>query len=66
MKAKNVEASVYDNGNNELCVWGVSFTLPGTLYRGPDGRIPDSARTKIVKRIKKILESVDFSDIDNA
>lgn len=63
MKAQNVEASVYDKGNGELQIWGVTFTLPGTLYRGPDGKIPESDRNKITKRIKRILESVDFSDI---
>ena len=65
MKAKNVEASVYDKGNNEIEVWGVSFTLPGKLYRDTNGKIPDSARNKITRRIKRILESIDFSDVEN-
>lgn len=63
MKAQNIEASVYDKGNGELQIWGVTFTLPGTLYRDADGKIPESARNKITKRIQRILESIDFSDI---
>jgi len=65
MKPRNVDASVYENGG-ELQVWGVTFTLPGKLYRGADGKIPESARKKIIKRIVKVLESVDFSDVENA
>lgn len=60
MKLKNVEASVYDKGGGELQVWGVSFTIPGTLYRDANGKIPDSARLRIAKQIKRILEQVEF------
>lgn len=62
MKAKNIEASVYDMGNGELKVWGVSFIIPGRLYRGADGKIPESARNKILKQIKKALSEVELTD----
>ena len=60
MKLKNIDASVYDKGNGELQIWGVTFTIPGRLHRGADGRIPESARNKIIKQIKKALSEVDF------
>jgi hypothetical protein len=62
MKVKNIEGSVYDKGNGELQVWGVTFTIPGQLYRGPDGKIPESARNKIIKQVKKALAELEFSD----
>lgn len=62
MKAKNIEGSVYDTGHGELQVWGVNFTISGSLYRDASGRIPESARNRIMKRIKKILSEVEFSD----
>lgn len=62
MKLRNIEASVYDKGGGELQVWGVSFTIPGTLYRDANGRIPESARNKIIKKIKKALAEIEITD----
>lgn len=64
MKAKNIEVAVYDKGDNQLQIWGVGFTLPGTLYRDANGKIPESARNRIIKLIKKTLEQVEFLDED--
>jgi hypothetical protein len=60
MKPRNVEASVYDTGNGELQVWGVSFTIPGHLHKDASGRIAESDRNRIIKQIKKALAELDF------
>jgi hypothetical protein len=60
MKARNVSVSVIDGGE-ELHVWGVSFTIKGSLPR-QDGKVIESARRKIQKEIQRILEQVEFSD----
>jgi hypothetical protein len=60
MKVRNIEGSVYDKGNGELQLWGISFIIPGQLYRDADGKIPESARNKVVKQIKKALAELEF------
>ena len=59
-KPQNIFASVYDNMDGTLQFWGISFTIPGHLYHGADGKIPESARNKVIKQIKKALAELEF------
>jgi hypothetical protein len=60
MKARNVSASIYDGGDNTIQIWGVSFSLPGSLPR-KDGKIIEDLRRKLEKEIERAIAEAEFN-----
>jgi len=60
MRAKNVSVSFYQQGG-ELRLWGVSFTLKGSLPT-KDGKMDSAAYNKKCREIEKLIASIEFPD----
>lgn len=66
MRARDVSASITDNGDGTISVWCVSFKLKGSLKRTVDGKgvDPEALRQK-QKQIEGLIGFIDFPEETN-
>lgn len=62
MKPKNVHVGVYQDQEDEVRVWCVSFTLKGATIK-KNGKVSEALRKRMEENIRKFLESVDFPEL---